>query len=175
MPSSRRALRFDPVPRRAALGLFGAVLGLAVAGPSAAAASPVSTFCAHLPAAKVSSIVGTGVAFRSATVVKGTLECEYAGPVVVVILKEPGLPAAKLATRASAEATAKSGFPAGTRIAFSALPALGASAFSWTATIAGTAFNGIGANKGTTGYGVEVSGSPRIATDERLIKLGMSA
>ena len=163
MPSSRRALRFDPVPRRAALGLFGAVLGLAVAGPSAAAAaSPVSTFCAHLPAAKVSSIVGASVAFRSATVVKGTLECEYAGPVVVVILKEPGLPAAKLATRASAEATAKSGFPAGTRIAFSALPALGASAFSWTATIAGTAFNRIGANKGTTGYGVEVSGSPRL-------------
>ena len=175
MHSSRRSPRSDPVPPRAALSLFGAVLGLAVAGPAAAGASPVSTFCAHVPASKVSSAVGTSVVLRSATVVKGTLECEYAGSVVVVILKEPSIPAAKLATRASAEATARSGFPAGTKIAFSALPALGASAFSWTATIAGTAFAGIGANKGSTGYGVEVSGKPRIATDKQLIELGMSA
>ena len=155
---------------------MGAALVLAVAwGAAAADATPVASYCARIPVSKVSSDVGTAVVFRSATVIQGTFECEYTGPVIVVILKEPGIPAAKLATRASAEATARSGFPAGTKIVFSALPALGSSAFSWTATIAGAPFGGIGANKGTTGYGVELSGKPRISTDEQLIKLGMAA
>ncbi|HEX4519306.1 MAG TPA: hypothetical protein VH063_06960 [Gaiellaceae bacterium] len=140
----------------------------------AARASAVSAYCAHIPASKVSAVVGGGVTLRSAVVIKGTLECQYGGATVVVILKEPGIPAADLATPARAEAKARLGFPAGTRIAFASLPALGASAFSWTATIDGMPFAGVGANRGTTGYGSELSGKASIAKEKALIALGMA-
>jgi hypothetical protein len=140
-----------------------------------ASASPVSVFCSHIPASKVSAIVGTAVVLKEAEVVKSTLECIYEGAAIVSIDKEPGIPASKLASLSAAEATAQSGFPAGTKVNFSPLPARGATAFSWTATIDGAPFGGIGVNKGTTGYGIELSGKPRISTDEQLLQLGMAA
>jgi hypothetical protein len=168
---------------RAVCGLLGAGFGLMGVLPAAEAtstraamrASPVSAFCSRIPASKVSSIVGAAVVLKEAVVVKSVLECIYEGAVIVAVDKQPGIPAAKLASLAQAEATARTGFPAGTKVTFAALRSLGSTAFSWTATIDGAPFGGIGVNKGTTGYGVELSGKPRISTDERLMQLGMAA
>ena len=150
--------------------------GVWASGTSASvSASPVSVFCSHIPASNVSSIVGAPVVLKEAEVVKSTLECIYEGAEIVSIDKEPGIAASKLASLSAAEATARSGFPAGTKVVFSPLPARGSTAFSWTATIDGAPFGGIGVNKGTTGYGIELSGKPRISTDEQLLQLGMAA
>ena len=114
------------------------------------------------------------MSFRGAQVVSGTLECDYSGAAIVGLLKEPGIPAASLATLAKAEATALRGFPKGTHVKFAALPALGKTSFSWTATIDGQAFGGVGENKGTTGYGAEMSGNANIPKLERLIALAIA-
>ena len=121
-----------------ALLATGACVAAYPAATQAASGSPAAAYCSHLPASKIASIVGGKTAFISAVVVKTTLECGYtAGTAIVALLKEPGLPASSLATRSKAEATALSGFPKGTKVKFSALPALGKTSFSWTATIAG--------------------------------------
>jgi hypothetical protein len=140
----------------------------------AASSSSAAAYCSHLPAAKVTSILGSKVSFKAAVLVKTTLECEYAGAAFVTLLKEPGIPAANLATLSKAEATALSGFPKGTKVNFAALPALGKTSFSWTATIEGLQFSGVGENKGTTGYGAEMSGKPDIPKLKRLIALAIT-
>lgn len=98
----------------------------------------------------------------------------WTGAAIVALLKEPGLSASSLATLAKAEATALSGFPPGTKVKFSALPALGKTSFSWTATIDGEPFSGVGKNKGTTGYGAERTGKADIPELERLIALAIA-
>ena len=123
-----------------ALLATGACVAAFPAATQASSGSPAAAYCSHLPASKVASIVGGQAIFKSAVVVKTTLECEYAaGVAIVALLKEPGLPASSLATLSKAEATALSGFPKGTKVKFSALPALGKTSFGWTATIAGVA------------------------------------
>jgi hypothetical protein len=129
-----------------------------------------------VPASAIASIVGGKAALRIAVAVKTVLECEYtAGTAFVDLMKEPGIPASGLATLAKAEATALKGFPPGTKVKFSALPALSKTSFSWTATIVGVQFAGVGENKGTTGYGSEMSGKPDIPKLERLIALAIAA
>jgi hypothetical protein len=158
-----------------ALLATGACVAAYPAATQASSGSPAAAYCSHLPASKVASIVGGKAAFKSAVVVKTTLECDYtAGAAIVALLKEPGLPASSLATLSKAEATALSGFPKGTKVKFSALPALGKTSFSWTATIEGEQFGGVGENKGTTGYGAELSGKPNIPKLERLIALAIA-
>jgi hypothetical protein len=111
---------------------------------------------------------------KEALVVKSVLECIYEGTATVSIDKQPRIPASRLASLVAAEATATSGFSG---IHEDWLRSAAGSRFdgvSWTATIEGTPFGGIGANKGTTGYGVGLSGKPGISVDERLIRLGMA-
>ena len=159
----------------AALIATGACVAAFPAAPQAASVSPAAAYCSHLPASKVAAIVGGNAVFRSAVAVKTALECEYlAGTAIVVLLKEPGIPASGLATLSKAEATAREGFPPGTKVQFSALPALGKTSFSWSATIEGAQFGGVGENKGTTGYGAELSGKPNIPKLERLIALAIA-
>lgn len=136
--------------------------------------SAVSTYCAHLPASKVSSTVGATVSLREAIVVKTALECVYGGTVTVLISKESSMPASELATLAKAEATAAAGFPKGTKLRFSPLPSLSPTAFSWTTTINGGPFGGVANNKGTTGYGIELSGKLQLSKLERLLALGIA-
>jgi hypothetical protein len=59
-------------------------------------------------------------------------------------------------------------------VSFAALPALGKTSFSWNATIDGEPFSGVGEDKGTTGYGAEMSGKANIPTLERLIALAIA-
>ena len=158
-----------------ALLAAGACVAAFPAAPQAASVSPAAAYCSHLPASKIGPIVGGKAVFRGATSVKTALDCEYtAGTAVIVLLKETGIPASGLATLAKAEATALKGFPPGTKVKFSPLPALGKTSFSWTATIEGEQFGGVGENKGTTGYGAELSGKADIPKLERLIALAIA-
>jgi hypothetical protein len=167
--SARRGLREVAV-------LLAAGAGLVAVAPAleASAATPAAAYCSPLSASKVSAIVGGAVKFVAAAAVKTSLECEYTGTSIVTLLKETGIPKSALATRSKAEATALTGFPAGTKVVFSALSALGATGFSWTATIEGHQFAGVGENKGTTGYGAEMLGKPDISKLERLIALAIA-
>ena len=61
----------------------------------AASSSSAAAYCSHLPAARVTSILGSKVSFKAAVPVKTTLECEYTGAAFVTLLKELGIPAAK--------------------------------------------------------------------------------
>jgi hypothetical protein len=164
-------------PRRSVCALLatGACVAVFPAATQASSGSSAAAYCSHLPASKIASIVGGKVVFNRAAVVKTTLECDYtAGADIVALLKEPGLPASSFATLAKAEATALSGFPPGTKVKFSALPARGKTSFSWTVTIDGEPLSGVGENKGTTGYGAERSGKPDIPQLERLIALAIA-
>jgi hypothetical protein len=166
---ARRRLRLAVV-----LVATGACVGVAPVAALAASSSAAAAYCAKLPATKVTSIVGGKVSFKGAEVVSTTLECQYAGAAFVTLLKEPGIPAANLATLSKAEATALRGFPKGTHVKFAALPALGKTSFSWTATIDGQPFAGVGEDQGTTGYGAEMSGNANIPKLERLIALAIA-
>lgn len=173
--STLRAMRRRSRDALGALAVAGACAVALPAATQASSSSAAASYCAKLPASKVSSIVGSKASFKSPVIVKTTLECEYtAGASFVLLLKEPGIPASGLATRAKAEATAQHGFPAGTKVHFSPAPTLGATAFSWSATINGLAFAGVGENKGTTGYGVEVSGKSSVSELEKLIALAIA-
>ena len=165
-----------------------------LAGRSSAPRSAVSTFCSHLPASKVSSVVGTKVSLFEAVLEKTTLECIYFGKVAasaahpideVVISKEPGIPASQLATRAKAEARVAAESPKGVKLIFTSLPSVGPTAFSWTYTKAlnGGQLVGVADNKGTTGYGVALGGAAKtfgtaaghVPVGERLLALDLAA
>ncbi|MGA2805575.1 MAG: hypothetical protein ABSF89_14510 [Acidimicrobiales bacterium] len=156
--------------------------------------SVVSTFCSHLPAAKVSSIVGSTVSLFEAVLKKTTLECIYLGKVAattahpideVVISKEPGIPASQLATRTAAEARIAAESPKGVKLIFTSLPSVGPTAFSWTYNKAlnGGQLVGIADNRGTTGYGVALGGAAKtfgsaaghVPVGERLLALDLVA
>lgn len=156
--------------------------------------SPASTFCSHLPASKVSSIIGSTVSLFQAVLEKTTLECIYLGKAAasaahpideVVISKEPGIPASQLATRAAAEARIAAESPKGVKLIFTSLPSVGPTAFSWTYTKAlnGGQLVGIADNKGTTGYGVALGGAAKtfgtaaghVPAGERLLALDLAA
>ena len=156
--------------------------------------SAVSTFCAHLPASKVSSIIGTTVSLFRAVLEKTTLECIYFGKVAasakhpideIVISKEPGIPAFELSTRARAEARVAAETPKGVKLIFTSLPALGPTAFSWTYTksLNGGQLVGVANNKGTTGYGVALGGAAKtfgkaaghVPAGEHLLALDLAA
>ncbi len=156
--------------------------------------SAVSTFCAHLPASKVSSTIGSTVSLYEAVLEKTTLECIYLGKVAataahpideVVISKEPGIPASQLATRAAAEARVAALAPKGVKLIFTSLPSVGPTAFSWTYTKAlnGGQLVGVADNKGTTGYGVALGGAAKtfgtaaghVPVGEHLLALDLAA
>jgi hypothetical protein len=154
----------------------------------------VSTFCSHLPASKVSSVIGTTVSLLRAVLERTTLECIYLGKVAasakhpideIVISKEPGIPAFELSTRARAEARVAAETPKGVKLIFTSLPALGPTAFSWTYTksLNGGQLVGVANNKGTTGYGVALGGAAKtfgkaaghVPAGEQLLALDLAA
>ena len=145
------------------------------------AASAASAFCAKLPAAKVSSIVGANVTLFKATVEKHALECIYTGSEEIVVSKHPAIPAAELATRTRAEELLTSESPKHVKISFTSLSSVGPTAFSWTYVLNGGKLLGVSDNKGTTGYGVVIGGAPTLigskdlAGLERLLSLAMAA
>lgn len=177
----------------ASLAVFPATakaLQLSATGPRSA----VSTFCAHLPASKISSIVGATASLFEAVVRNNTLECIYFGkaaasvtrPITeIVISKEPGIPASQLATRAKAEARVVAESPKGVKLIFTPLPSVGSTAFSWTyaSSLNGGQLVGIADNKGTTGYGVALGGAAKtfgsaanhVPAGERLLALDIAA
>jgi len=131
-PRRRRARVRRAVPLLLATGTL--AVSVLVAVPNGAGAqteapsgysSAASTYCARIPAARVSSIVGATVALLEAVDVKRMLECIYEGGLGIVgVDKEPGAPSAHGVTLAKAEATAASAFPNGTKVTFSPLPSL---------------------------------------------------
>ncbi len=156
--------------------------------------STVSTFCAHIPATMVSSIIGATVSLFEAVVKSNTLECIYFGKAPasvthpideVVISKQPGIPASQLATRAKAEARVAAESPKGVKLIFTSLPSVGSTAFSWTYTksLNGGQLVGVADNKGTTGYGVALGGAAKtfgaaakhVPAAERLLALDIAA
>ncbi len=156
--------------------------------------STVSTFCAHIPATKVSSIVGATVSLFEAVVKSNTLECIYFGKAPasvthpideVVISKQPGIPASQLSSRAKAEARIAAESPKGVKLIFTSLPSVGSTAFSWTyaQSLNGGQLVGVADNKGTTGYGVALGGAAKtfgtaarqIPAGERLLALDIVA
>jgi hypothetical protein len=145
------------------------------------AASGASGFCAKLPASKVSSTIGASVTLFEATVEKGSLECIYMGPEQVVVSKHPNIPASKIATRTKAEQLLTSESPKHVKISFASLPSVGATAFSWSYVLNGGKLLGVSDNKGTTGYGVVIGGSPTLIGSkdlsglEHLLTLDMAA
>jgi hypothetical protein len=138
-------------------------------------ASAASTYCAHLPASKVSAIVGWAVRLEDAMVKNTILVCLYVGSGNVSLEKDTPMSISAFSTRAKAEAMAKEMFPKGTPITFSPLPALGATAFYWTAIIGGHPFSGANDNRGVTGYYSEMSGSLQRAKLVQLERLAISA
>jgi len=165
-----------------------------LAGRISTPRSAVSTFCAHLPASKVSSIIGTTVSLFRAVLEKTTLECIYFGKVAasakhpideIVISKEPGIPALELSTRARTEARVAAETPKGVKLIFTSLPAVGPTAFSWTYTksLNGGQLVGVANNKGTTGYGVALGGAAKtfgkaaghVPAGEHLLALDLAA
>jgi hypothetical protein len=141
-----------------------------------APSTTAAQWCSHLPASTISSIVGDPVRLAEAYEEKHTtVECIYDGAVEVLVTKETGIPKADLATRAAAEKSIASGFPKGTKIKFSPLPELGSTAFTFSVTENGGKFIGAGDNKGTTGYGALISGSPAVSKLVRLLELGFAA
>jgi hypothetical protein len=140
--------------------------GVCAAGARAALieGSSVSSFCARLPASKVSSAVGAKVVLREATVSHGALECIYFGTEEVVISMHPGLPASEVSSRTKAEQFLAGESPKGVKFTFGALSSIGPTAFSWTYVLNGGRLVGVSNNKGTTGYGVVVGGSPALIT-----------
>jgi hypothetical protein len=176
----------------ASLALFAAA---AQAQPSGRTASPSpSAFCAKIPAAKVSSTLGTTVSLSQAVLEKTTLECIYFGKTTasaahpideVVISMEPGVPTSELSTRAKAEARIAAESPKDVKLIFTALPSVGSTAFSWTYAQAlnGGQLVGIADNKGTIAYGVALGGAAKtfgtaaahVAVSERLLALDIAA
>jgi len=163
-------------------------------GRTATPSSAASTFCAKIPAAKVSSTIGTTVSLEQAVLEKTTLECIYFGKTPasaahpideVVISMEPGIPASELATRAKAEARIAAESPKGVKLIFTSLPSVGSTAFSWTygQALNGGQLVGVADNKGTTGYGVALGGAAKtfgtasghVAIGEHLLALDMAA
>jgi hypothetical protein len=147
-------------------------------------ASSSSAFCAKMPSAKVSLIVGWSVTLGQPVVEGTTIACLYEGSSGnVTIEKEVGMAASGIATRQKAEAGHKKLFyasqpkplPKGTTISFSPLAALGPNAFYWTGVIAGSAYSGADAFKGTTGYFSEMTGGLQDAKLEKLEQLALSA
>jgi hypothetical protein len=124
----------------------------------------------------VSSVARARVKFLEAVVVGPSLDCVYEGPGGIVAIDEaPGVPAVDRATLARAEALTAKSLPKGTKIRFSALPSLGPTAFSWTAAIEGLQFTGIANDKGTTGYGAEMTGTPALFKLKGLLQLAIAA
>lgn len=174
--------------RRGVVPFLAACVGAAsvvVLAPSIAdAAQSASANCAHVPASKVSSIVGWRVTLGDALVEGATIGCLYersAGN--VTIEKETGMSASGIATRQKAEAGHKKLFyasqpkplPKGTTISFSPLSALGPIAFYWTGMIDGSPWSGADAFKGTTGYFSEMPGTLQRSKLEQLERLAISA
>src|SRR5579862_2883022 len=163
-------------------------------GRTATPSSAAAAFCAKIPAAKVSSTVGTTVSLMQAVLEKTTLECIYFGKTAasaahpideVVISMQPGVPASALATRAKAEARIAAESPKGVKVIFTSLPSVGSTAFSWTYAQAlnGGQLVGVADNKGTTAYGVALGGAAKtfgtaaghVAVGEHLLALDMAA
>jgi hypothetical protein len=170
---------------------------MAQAQPSGRTATPgstVSSFCAKIPASKVSSTIGTTVSLTQAVLEKTTLECIYFGKTAtstthpideVVISMQPGIPASELSTRTKAEARVAALSPKGVKLIFTSLPSVGSTAFSWTyaQSLNGGQLVGVADNKGTTGYGVALGGAAKtfgtaaghVAVGEHLLALDMAA
>jgi hypothetical protein len=163
-------------------------------GRTATPGSAVSSFCAKIPASKVSSTIGTTVSLSQAVLEKTTLECIYFGKTAasathpideVVISMQPGIPASELSTRARAEARVAAESPKGVKLIFAPLPSVGSTAFSWTyaQSLNGGQLVGVADNKGTTGYGVALGGAAKtfgaaaghVAVGEHLLALDMAA
>jgi hypothetical protein len=146
--------------------------------------SSVSTFCAKMPASKVSSIVGSTLTLAEAVVQRGISVCLYNGATNTVTLeKEPNLPASQTGTRQGAEAAHKKLFyasqptplPKGTTISFVPLAGLGNSAFYWNGMIEGTSYSGADAFKGSTGYFTEMRSALQQSKVKRLEQLLLAA
>ena len=178
----------------ASLLILAAVAQAEPSGRTATPGSSVASFCAKIPAAEVSSIIGTTVSLTQAVLEKTTLECIYFGKTVataahpideVVISMQPGIPASELATRAKAEARLTAMAPKGVKLIFTPLPSVGSTAFSWTyaQSLNGGQLVGVADNKGTTGYGVALGGAAKtfgtaaghVAVGEHLLALDMVA
>jgi hypothetical protein len=163
-------------------------------GRSANPRSAVSTFCAHIPATTVSSIIGATVSLFEAVVKNNSLECIYFGKTAataahpideVVFSKQSSIPASQLATRAKAEARIAAESPKGVKLIFTSLPSIGPTAFSWTyaQSLNGGQLVGVANNKGTTGYGVALGGAAKtfgtaakhVPAGERLLALEIAA
>jgi hypothetical protein len=167
----------------------------AQAQPSGRTASPsASAFCAKIPAARVSSTLGTTVSLSQAVLEKTTLECIYLGEAPasathpideVVISMEPGVPVSELSTRVKAEARVAAESPKDVKVIFTSLPTVGSTAFSWTYAEAlnGGQLVGVADNKGSTAYGVALGGAAKtfgtaaghVAVGERLLALDIAA
>lgn len=168
----------------------------AQARPSGRTATPgsASSFCAKIPASKVSSAIGTTVSLSQAVLEKTTFECIYFGRTAastahpideVVISMQPGIPASEVSTRTNAEARITALAPKGVKIVFTSLRSVGSTAFSWTyaESLNGGQIVGVADNKGTTGYGVALGGAAKtfgaaaghVAVGEHLLALDMAA
>jgi hypothetical protein len=145
-----------------------ATLGAASALParSSLPGTVLSAYCAHFTAAKISSAVGSTVVVLETKVEKTafgtTYECIFMGSVGEInISREPGIPASQLATRAKAEARVVAEAPKGVKFTFAPLASFGPTAFSWSYEMNGGKAVGAADNKGTTGFGALLGGSPK--------------
>lgn len=137
-------------------------------GRGRVAHSTVSTYCAKLPASKISPIVGGTVKLFEAVVKKGSLECIYfdTSPGVkvreVVLTMQPHMKPA-IFTRSQGEALLKAGSPKTVKILFTTQSSVGIAAFSWTYAkpVNGGQLVGLANYKGSTGYGAVIGGAAK--------------
>jgi hypothetical protein len=154
--------------------------------------SAASSYCAKLPATKISTIVKAKFKFIESRVFDFTLECIYFAAVPntsngdeIIISTHPRIPAGQVATLSAAERRLTSESPKNVKLVFTPLPALGPTAFRWSykTPLNGGQVLGIADNRRTTGFGVLIGGPAQhfgfpinhLNVAERLLTLAMAA
>ncbi len=146
------------------------------AGASVRHANATPPFCQHLSLAKIDSIVGAKVTLVESSVKKTVTACVFSGVSGNMSIEtQTHLPASSTHSLGSAEAWTKSEFPAGLKVSFSAVPALGPVAFTWHAVIGALPYSGLSVIKGSTGYFIELGGAVRLGEFEKLERLALAA
>jgi len=154
--------------------------------------SAASSYCAKLPATKISAAVKAKFKFIESRVFDFTVECVYFAVVPntssgdeIIISTHPRIPAGQVATLSAAERRLTSEVPKNVQLSFTPLPALGPTAFRWSykTPLNGGQVIGIADNRRTTGFGVLIGGPAQhfgfpithLNAAERLLTLGMAA
>jgi hypothetical protein len=175
MPTRARPLRSPRLATIAALLASGAAVALA---PSAASAASLPSFCAHISASAVSSVMGATLK-ESGAVYSKTTTCtfEASGASIltgsVVLSDETGIPADISGDYAKETAAVKQLF-AKEHLSIK-FKSLGSGSFTYSATIAGFSVSGIEGFKGGTEYDAAVYRSTPLSKLEALLKLEESA